>query len=973
MTFGWRWDPVEERWYQLNPDGTEPPAPLTTPPNGGTTSFTYGNYSPALVSDQTVLPIVYGDQKVVGQLIYFEDGNASGGGNYGIFIIAVCLGPIQGINKAYVNGQDWTGRLNDGSYSAGMWDWEVHTGAYNQTPNVVVGELPGVAYVYVKVYGQSYAGFFPWSNYIPDNPEFSFDVSGLKVLTSTFSDLSTKVYTKNPALIIRDILIDKEHGAGLVASKIDTTSFTDAYTYYSTADATYPEGFKFTINGYFGKQETLQSFLDAFALASNSIIYQADGVYKIHIEKEAGGIVHNFNTDTDVTNVQYSSLPAVDSPTRVICSFNNSAKALAPDTVVVEDPLIALSMVPIREASYVLQCVSNEKQAHGICVKLFNQSAVSGRVTFDTTPIGAVLYVGDLITLTTNDGLAAAQFIIQQLTRDSSGFYSIQAQQWVTGMFSDVPITSDPPPSSNIQNPFIGPPPYPSLFPSVGPTGPMGPGGGATGPTGPSGVTGITGITGPQGSIGNTGPQGVQGPTGLTGVTGAQGVIGVSGAQGATGATGVTGVQGLTGPTGAAGAQGPTGITGVQGTQGISGIQGDQGITWIGVWSGTHTYAAFDGVVYNGSSWLSLLSTNLNHLPDAVGSTYWQGIALQGAQGVIGPTGVTGAQGVVGPTGITGPAGTTGPTGVTGAAGPTGVTGAVGISGPTGTTGVAGVTGAVGPTGTTGAVGVSGPSGAAGGAGPTGVSGAVGTPGIQWQTVWGYPNTYVFGDAVSYLGSSYISIQNGNTSHTPVPGGTSWWGVMAGVGNTGSDGATGLTGPAGPTGVTGVTGAGVTGVTGVAGPTGHTGVTGVTGTTGVTGATGNVSGSLSPTSIACSGSITATGNITAGYSDKRLKENIKTLENALAKVEQLNGVTFNANSLATSFGYTDKKKQVGIIAQEVQKVLPEVVVPAPFDTDHYGNSLSGESYLAIQYEKLVPLLIEAIKELSAKVNKLENK
>lgn len=125
------------------------------------------------------------------------------------------------------------------------------------------------------------------------------------------------------------------------------------------------------------------------------------------------------------------------------------------------------------------------------------------------------------------------------------------------------------------------------------------------------------------------------------------------------------------------------------------------------------------------------------------------------------------------------------------------------------------------------------------------------------------------------------------------------------------------------------------------------------------------------------GEIRATNNITAYYSDIRLKTNIKPIENALDKVNQISGVTFNNNEIANKYGYTDKEEQVGVIAQEIQKVLPHVVKPAPFDTRWVEGeglvSKSGENYITVQYDKIVPLLIEAIKELTARVEALESK
>jgi hypothetical protein len=117
------------------------------------------------------------------------------------------------------------------------------------------------------------------------------------------------------------------------------------------------------------------------------------------------------------------------------------------------------------------------------------------------------------------------------------------------------------------------------------------------------------------------------------------------------------------------------------------------------------------------------------------------------------------------------------------------------------------------------------------------------------------------------------------------------------------------------------------------------------------------------------GEIRATGNITAFFSDDRLKDRIGNIVDALDKVLMLNGFYFEPNELAQSMGYK-KVADVGISAQEVRRVLPHVVVPAPID----------EKYITVRYEKIIPLLIEAIKEQQltikqqeARINNLESK
>jgi hypothetical protein len=110
------------------------------------------------------------------------------------------------------------------------------------------------------------------------------------------------------------------------------------------------------------------------------------------------------------------------------------------------------------------------------------------------------------------------------------------------------------------------------------------------------------------------------------------------------------------------------------------------------------------------------------------------------------------------------------------------------------------------------------------------------------------------------------------------------------------------------------------------------------------------------------GEIRATNNITAYYSDDRLKTRLGTIDNALQKVESLTGFYYHANETAQELGY-EVRKEVGLSAQEVEKILPEIVTNAPID----------DKYKTIWYERMVPLLVEAIKELSAKVKELEER
>jgi uncharacterized protein (TIGR03437 family) len=382
---------------------------------------------------------------------------------------------------------------------------------------------------------------------------------------------------------------------------------------------------------------------------------------------------------------------------------------------------------------------------------------------------------------------------------------------------------------------------------------------GATGATGPAGANGATGATGAAGSTGATGPTGPQGLI-WRGTWSAATTYALNDAvqfngnsyisilasnlnhepdtsptfwntlarEGATGAAGPAGANGATGATGAAGPTGPTGPT------------GPQGLTWRGTWSAATSYALNDAVQFNGTSYISILASNLNHEPDT-SPTFWNTLAQIGTTGPAGPTGTAGANGATGATGAVGSTGPTGPQGLTwrgtwSAATTYALNDAVQFNGtshisilasnlnhepdtsPTFWNTLAQI-GATGPVGPAGMAGANGSTGATGPTGPEGPTGPTGPQGLTWRGTWSAATSYALNDAVQFNGTSYISILASNLNHEPDTSST-FWNTLAQVG---------ATGPAGPTGTTGADGA--TGATGAAGPTGPTGPTGPQGLT----------------------------------------------------------------------------------------------------------------------------------------------
>tara|TARA_R110001583_G_scaffold12773_3_gene56289 strand:+ start:283 stop:1500 length:1218 start_codon:yes stop_codon:yes gene_type:complete len=120
------------------------------------------------------------------------------------------------------------------------------------------------------------------------------------------------------------------------------------------------------------------------------------------------------------------------------------------------------------------------------------------------------------------------------------------------------------------------------------------------------------------------------------------------------------------------------------------------------------------------------------------------------------------------------------------------------------------------------------------------------------------------------------------------------------------------------------------------------------------------------------GVIKSVGDVIAFASDKRLKENIVNIENPLQKIKQLRGVYFDWKDKTKKLGFipSTMKNEIGMIAQEVEAVIPQAIETAPFDISYEGKD--RENYKTIKYDRLIPLLIECVNEQQKQIDNLTN-
>ncbi len=421
---------------------------------------------------------------------------------------------------------------------------------------------------------------------------------------------------------------------------------------------------------------------------------------------------------------------------------------------------------------------------------------------------------------------------------------------------------------------------------------------------------------------------------------------------------------------------------------------------------------------------LLVYNTNAAMIGGALGYWYWDGAAWVQAIGPAGPPGAAGPAGPAGPPGAAGPIGPAGPAGVAGPIGPAGPAGVAGPAGPQGPIGLTGPAGAAGPAGPQGIQGIQGPVGPMGPSwtlttptlnangtvtvnGTAGSGGPVTSTAAAWLTTGNNPVAganfmgSINGADVKFRSSNLerMTIEaNGNIGFrtaTPttyihynnnVANGnfhTMWdfnnagdaiaraQSLNAANGSRGWFGITNYSGTA--LAANGLMGLAINGVGTAAGVEGFANSADGTGVLG-----GYVGGGLGWAIFAngWAGGTQAWQNV----SDKRLKKNIKTLDGSLSKIMQLRGVEYNFDKT----NYPDvnldtETKQLGFVAQEVEDIFPHIVREANLHSSDgpMDNGMSREQNVykvkTLSYTVLIPVLVEAMKEQQAIIEKLEQR
>lgn len=401
-------------------------------------------------SNVEAVPVIYGTRKVGGSRVLLEVSGASN--EYLHFVIALCEGEIDAVSQIYLNDLP----ITDTRY-AGLTYTETYLGTDTQAASAaLIASLPakwtaqhtgsGVAYVYIRLQ------YSP--NVFSGLPVFTFDVRGKKIYDPR---TGLTVYSNNPALCIRDYLVNTRYGRGIAAAKVDDAAIIVAANHCDELVAI-PGGTqaRYTCDGVIDTNDTCFDNLKTLVSTCRGMPIYSAGVYRLVIDKtETPGFAFTEDNITGDWSIVQPGRRAKFN--RVTASIFNPAANWQPDYGISDSTAYrALDGGLLLEAKLSLPFTANLYRAQQLAGLFMKQSRFGIVARFNALQEGLRAEVGDVITITHNTpGWAAKAFRVMQMELTNDDQVEVTCSEYDASVYNLDTLTAiTGAPASNLPDVF---------------------------------------------------------------------------------------------------------------------------------------------------------------------------------------------------------------------------------------------------------------------------------------------------------------------------------------------------------------------------------------------------------------------------------------------------------------------------------------------------------------------------------------
>lgn len=423
-------------------------APSTPPPmfGGAVVMPTIEPASPATVNSVALslnvsasgpdgIAVVYGTQKVEGRVINVGYDLYNRWRDY---LIGVAAGPIHGVTLYSTPAAVWqTAPLG----------WAEYLGLSSQTP------YPYTAYVQARQYLQYWDGttWLPYDPPIEDPGKWEFVVAGLKILDTR---TSVTALSTNPAMCLRDLLINTTYGAGIDAALLDEQSFKDAA---DICDVLVDGNKRYELNIAILAEGDIWTWIETICTHFAAQLYVQDGLFRLWVDgvtSDSGVLFDSSNSrEWELTETELT-----ERPSRVIVEYIRAANDYAADKATAEVTGASVAG-ETREAGYKLEGITTAHHAQRVAEYILKVQALAPlRVTFTASPLAARLSRGTRFKLTFPNGVTAQDFLLVDSQPVENGEYEITAREYDAAVYTAGATVTPPPVPTPGPDPAATPP-----------------------------------------------------------------------------------------------------------------------------------------------------------------------------------------------------------------------------------------------------------------------------------------------------------------------------------------------------------------------------------------------------------------------------------------------------------------------------------------------------------------------------------